>query len=215
MNKNNLLLSPEVRFHDKGAENLIMWFGGINEPHFSDKLSEATGFDQLTVTDAAKKWYTGGLVSGHACIKDGVHDLNSLIAERGYRNVVFCGQSSGGYGALLYGYHVRANLCIVFSPQTRNTYDGQCKMSPHVKLDSLGDLYRDHVDTRLVFNMARSEKDHEDSFFWDDWRQVNAFRSLPNATFITHPFDNHSVSVRIRETRNLYHYVAGIVTAFL
>ncbi len=107
------------------------------------------------------------------------------------------------------------NLCFVFSPQNRNTYDGQCKMAAHVKLENLARLYSDRTGTRLVFNMARSEKEHEDSFYWDDWRHVDGFRCHPDATFVIHPYNNHSVSVKIRDTRNLYHYVSGMIKAFL
>jgi len=210
----NILLSSqdEIRFHERGGENLIVWFGGINEPHFSVKLSEESGFDLLTLTDSGN---SNGLVSGHAHVEEAVKDLLSLVSSKGYQKVVFCGQSSGGYGALLYGHYCEADLCFVYSPQTRNFFDGQCKMTPHVKLYDLGDLYKNYHKTNLVFNMARSERDHETEFFWDDWRQVAKFKHHPSAVFLTFPFDNHAVSLKLRERRNLYSHVSLLIKAFL
>lgn len=205
----------EFRYYSMNSDHLIVWFGGINEPFFSGKLSNESGFDQISFIDAAKNWYTNGILSTHESVADGVSYLLNIIMQHKYAKVIFCGQSSGGYAALLYGFHLKVDLCILFSPQTRNFFNGQCMMVPSIKLVDVGDLYANNPGPNLVFNVGRSEGDHENEFYWDDWRQLSKFLSFDCATFIRHPYDNHSISVLIKNNGNLYRFVSGLIKAFL
>lgn len=213
--KSDLLFSDEIRFHAHGSDKLVIWFGGINEPHFNPDVAILSGCDMLTVRDAQASWYTRGITSKHFSAEQALYELTQVILDRGYRKLCLCGQSSGGYGALLYAHLLNADLCIAFSPQTRNFYSGQCQMMPHVKLQDIGELYRTNTKTKLIINMSRSERDHEDKFSWDDWRQVEKLREHPNATFLTHPYDNHAVSVKLREAGLLYKLTASLISTYL
>lgn len=208
-----MILDNNVRFFSANSDKLIVWFGGINEPFLSDKLSLETTFDQLSCIDNRFNWYTAGILQGDNSVDDGVFFLRRFLEK--YKKVVFCGQSSGGYAALLYGYYLSVDLCLLFSPQTKNFFNGQNVMVPTTELIDVSELYANGGRTRLIFNLSRSEKDHEDVFFWDDWRQVEKFMLLNQAVFIRHPYDNHSVSVKIRENADLYRYVHGLLVSFL
>jgi len=203
-----------LRFYQRNTRTLVIWFGGINEPYFSEKLSSVCNVDLIAVLDTKCSWYTEGFHEVHESYEDGLATLRCLIEENGFEKIILCGQSSGGYAALRFAIDLKPELVFVFSPQTRNSFDGQCRMCPHVNLLDLGDIYQDNLNTRLVFNMSRTERDHQMSFRWDDWWHVEKFISHPKATFITHPFDNHSVSVKIREEMDLYKYVNGMLLAF-
>jgi hypothetical protein len=204
----------DVRFYKNGSDTLVIWFGGINEPFLSGALANEGGYDLLALMDQRFDWYTNGVLPTHTLWEQGVAFLSKAIAEGGYRKTVFCGQSSGGYGALFYAFHCRAALCIAFSPQTGNFFNGQCHMVPHVPLHDLRALYGQGSDTVIVLNASRDESGHEDSFFWDDWRHIRRLENYPNATIINHPYDNHSVSVRLRQDNLLYKLVTGLIAVY-
>lgn len=101
---NDLLSSNELIFHNHGSKRLMVWFGGINEPHFNPEVARLANCDLLTVRDTTNSWYTNGLTSKHLNIEQAIFELNQFILGREYQKLVFCGQSSGGYGALLYAH---------------------------------------------------------------------------------------------------------------
>ncbi|MFE1598164.1 hypothetical protein ACE101_04825 [Methylobacterium sp. ID0610] len=203
------------KYYQNTSDTLIVWFGGINEPYISSKLADETGFNVLAVRDHKFSWYTKGIIPGHASIEDGRSWLSSFIEDKKIIKTAFCGQSSGGYGALLYSFHCHANCCVTFSPQTRNLFTGQCTMVPGVKIVDVGELYKNTKHTKLIFNIGRSESSHEHEFFWDDWRQVEKFKMHDSATFITHPIDNHSISIVLRNDGILYKFVHNLLRIYL
>lgn len=209
----NIMDNDEARFHFKGNDRLIVWFGGINEPFFSEKFSDIAGCDCVYVRDTRSDWYVNGVLPSQNSPIEGRDFLKDIMA-RDYRKVIFCGQSSGGYAALFYGWHCPADLVIAFAPQTRNMRNGQNVMTPRVPLVDVGDLYLSGSNTRIILNVSRNESAHEDDFFWDDWRQIRKISEFKGATVVSHPYDNHSVSVKLREDGLLYRYVTGMVNAY-
>ncbi|MEM8514817.1 hypothetical protein RCH14_004172 [Massilia sp. MP_M2] len=212
---NELLKSDEVIFHDYGSDNLIIWFGGINEPHFNPEIARLANCDILTVRDIMNSWYTTGLTSSHANIDQAILELKQFIADRKYKKICLCGQSSGGYGALFYSHLLNADLCIAFSPQTRNVFNGQCQMTPDIRIKDVGEFFDASSPTKILLNMSRSESDHDEQFAWNDWLQIEKLRKKPNVTVITHPYDNHSVSAKLREAGLLYRFTASLINTYL
>ncbi len=204
----------EVRFHLQGSDTLLVWFGGINEPFFSEKFAHLSGFDCVYVRDTRYDWYTSGVLPTHSSPIEGRDFLNALIA-RGYRRIVFCGQSSGGYAALFYGWHCPAHLVIAFAPQTKNFRNGQNASTPKVLLHDINKLYLSGSDTRIILNLSRDESAHEEEFFWDDWRQIKTLSSYDRATVVCHPYNNHAVSVQLHRDDILYRYVRAMVDVYL
>ncbi len=206
--------SEFFRYEKHGSDTLFVWFGGINEPFFSSSFPSYSGFDCLYFRDSEFDWYANG-VAGL------VPDAESLIAALrdglmpAYSHVCFAGQSSGGHAALYYGLACLADLCIVFAPQIRNQFDGQCKMVPHVPLKNLYNLYRDALETpKVLVNVSRSERDHSNEFEWNDLKQLDEFRNLDCVTLNIHPYDNHAVSVKLREEKLLYDLLVGYVGGY-
>lgn len=210
-----LLASDELMFHGRDTKKLMIWFGGINEPHFNPEVARLANCDFLTFRDITASWYTKGLTSRHDNINEAVSELKQFIEEKGYEKLCLCGQSSGGYGALLYSHLLNADLCIAFSPQTRNMFSGQCQMTPHVRLQDVGELYLNNTRTKVILNMSQSERDHDSEFSWNDWMQIDKLKGNKNVTIITHPYHNHSVSVKLREAGLLYMLTASLVNTYL
>ncbi|ANH71895.1 hypothetical protein ACS15_2519 [Ralstonia insidiosa] len=206
--------SDFFQYANQGSSTLFVWFGGINEPFFSSSFPERSGFDCLYFRDTNYDWYTQGLHGLTAQSSELVAALREEILPA-YSHVCFGGQSSGGHAALYYGLACEADLCIVFSPQISNQFDGQCRMSPHVKIPNLYDLYRDAAATpKVVLNVGRSERDHRHEFEWNDLKQIDDFRSLDCVTLNIHPYDNHAISVKLREDGVLYDTLCGYVMGY-
>lgn len=202
-------------FYQNGSKTLLIWFGGMDEPFISQKMAIACNVDVLAVTDKFKSWYSLGFCSNHSTYQDSLEQLEKTISDGAYEKLVFCGQSSGGYAALKYALDLKPDLVIAFSPQTKNAFSGSGRMSPHIKLEDLGERYANNIETKLVFLLARSEADHEDKFRWDDWWQVAKFRNHPSSTFIDLPYHNHNISSIIRNRMNLYSFISGLLTMFI
>ncbi len=208
-----MMSDEEARYYLNGNDRLLVWFGGINEPFFSERFPEISGCDCVFVRDTRYDWYTAGVLPSHTSPIEGRDFLNEVIA-RGYRKVIFCGQSSGGYGALFYGWHCPAHLIVAFAPQTQNMRNGQNIMAPQIPLTDVGDLYLSGSNAKIILNLSRTESAHENEFFWDDWRQIRKLSQYRGATVVSHPYDNHSVSVKLREDGLLYRYVAALINVY-
>jgi hypothetical protein len=201
------------KFHSNNSKVLIVWFGGMREPFFGKRFADESGFDCLYFRDSGFDWYTKGLAGVADNIELSAAWLNSFKLGK-YDFVCFCGQSSGGYGALYFGLHCSANLCIVFAPQIKNVFDGQCRMSPHVPLMDLYEQYRNQNPKvpKVILNLSRSEKDHLHEFAWDDFKQVENFKNLDCVTTIIHPYDNHATSFKLSADGILYRFLIANIS---
>ena len=206
--------SPDrVRFWPTDGNDVIVWFAGIDEPFMSDNLAKSTGCNVLTVRDLRNLWYNSGILEEHASVDEAASWLNDMLAP--FRNKIFIGQSSGGYASLLYGNRCDADLVIAFSPQTRNTRNGQCAMIPQNQIVDLRTVYLSDTEScPIILNIGQSEADHEDSFFWNDWLQIDFLRKMPYVTLTVHPYHNHSVSGILKQSNILYNLIRGFVNAY-
>jgi hypothetical protein len=206
--------SDVFKFYENGSRILFVWFGGIREPFFGKSFAEQSGFDCLYLRDAAFDWYTNGIVGLVDDVYQSVNWLKGFMSEK-YDFVCFGGQSSGGYAALHYGLLCNANLCVVFAPQTRNTFDGQCRMSPDVRLVDLYEIYSESLQPpKVVLNVSRSESEHVNEFMWDDFRQIETFRTLNCVTTIIHPYDHHATSFKLHDDGMLYGFLSSTVDLY-
>ncbi|PYE16593.1 hypothetical protein C7410_12934 [Paraburkholderia silvatlantica] len=197
------------------SDTLFVWFGGINEPFFSENFARESGFDCLYFIDKNYNWYTEGLAADGYGPEEFVAALTDIC--RRYRYVSFAGQSSGGYASLYYARRCNVDLVIAFAPQTRNLFDGQCGMTPKVRLADIYDLYSSAGAAErpaVLLNISRSEKDHHREFQWHDREQIAEMATLDRVTVVTHPYDNHAVSVLMRHDAILYRYLAAMVSVY-
>lgn len=200
-------------FHSNQSDTLFVWFGGINEPFFSRKFFDHSGFDCLYFKDQSYDWYTNGLSGSGLSKEDFIANLKDFAST--YTYICFSGQSSGGYAALYYALHCDAKLCIPFAPQTRNFFSGQCGMTPQVRLENISDLYR-HAERRpfVVVNLSRSEEAHTDEYEWHDHEQIRDFRKLDNVSIVIHPYDKHAVSFELKRNNILYSMIKSTIDCY-
>jgi hypothetical protein len=201
-----------VQFYLKNSDTLLIWFGGAHEPFFSESYAESSRHDCIFFRDGSIDWYTNGVKD----FLDTEHDLIEYLEKlrSKYKSIIFAGQSSGGQAALYYGKICNVDLCIVFAPQIKNVFDGQCRMTPTIKITNLEDLYAKGENPKVILNVSRSESDHLDVFQWNDIDRIEKFKSLDCVTLITHPYDNHAVAVKLREHGILYSFVDNLIAVY-
>ena len=97
-------------------------FGLPNEPASGFewfKIFENDNIHAFHCLDARQSWYLQG-VEGLAETPEGVAEaIRAYAEERAIKRVVTIGSSMGGYGALLIGGLIGADLSIAMSPQSR------------------------------------------------------------------------------------------------
>ena len=106
-----------------GNQNLLVSFGGINNglgvPVFEFfNLIKDLRTDKLFMRDLNQGWY-------HKGIGENIPDIEALsqflckeIEDGNFKNVVFIGNSMGGYIAMLLGTLLKVDYILVFAPQS-------------------------------------------------------------------------------------------------
>ncbi|WP_244178010.1 hypothetical protein [Gluconobacter albidus] len=208
------LPNSRCKFYDKKSRSIIIWFGGLGEPFLSEKLSDFTGMDCLSLLDINSNWYENGISDKFNSRKKMIKYFNSLKDYKNYEKMIFCGQSSGGYNALYFFYYAKGDLSIVFAPQTGNQFSGDGHMSPQVELKNISNLFKKN-EKNVVINISRSEKNNEKIYMWNDWWQIKDLKNYPNITIISHPFDSHATSLFLREKGIFYKFIKGIIDIYI
>jgi hypothetical protein len=217
-------LAPESR-------RLVMTFGGFYGEvlEFGGEIHDATGrlpayefarslrsvpLKRVYVRDHAAAWYHKG-VAGVADDIDAVADRLREIASCA-EDVVVLGNSAGGYGALLFGALLAAEV-HVFSPQTfiaphlREAH-GDSRWIP--QMAALGsDLDLRYADLRPV--IAKSEGTFHVYYGVGhtlDVIHAEHLGQLPQVTLHPIDYDRHDVIDGLRERGWLAEFVQGLVT---
>jgi hypothetical protein len=201
-----------VRFYLKKSDTLIIWFGGAHEPFFSVNYAKNSCYDCIFFRDGNIDWYTNGVAGFLDTEGELIEYLENCRSK--YKLIIFAGQSSGGQAALYYGKICEVDLCIVFAPQIKNVFDGQCRMTPTIKIANLEDLYAKGKNPKVILNVSRSEQNHLDVFQWNDIDRIKKFKYFDCVTLITHPFDDHAVTVKLREKGILYSFIDKLIEIY-
>ena len=108
-------------------KNLIICFGGLALKmggilpfEFLNYLSSIyqNECDLVFFIDHEKCWYHKGIQGITSNIDETALYINSIIKDKYYKNVIFMGNSAGGYAAILFGSICNVNHVISFIPQT-------------------------------------------------------------------------------------------------
>ena len=113
-------VSVELR---QGSDKLFLFFGGIvgsiGMPPFEFyQASKILEFSRVFVRDLSQSWYQRGLPGIGSNAADIGGYLNGLIKNSGASEIIFVGNSMGGYAALLFCAMLKTGKAVVFSPQT-------------------------------------------------------------------------------------------------
>lgn len=121
-----ITLSPSdsILIEFNNSKTLIVAFGGIkvrgDKPvfEFLNLLKDNQTIDKIFIRDMNQVWYQNGIADDITNLRSVADYLENIISSKKYSNVVFIGNSMGGYAAILLGTLLRANKIIAFSPQT-------------------------------------------------------------------------------------------------
>ncbi|MBU2653829.1 hypothetical protein [Acidomonas methanolica] len=200
-----ILGEDEFVFHsaEQVSEDIVVWFGGLGEPFISKKFSETLNINVLSFIDKNSSWYSErkSIIS---------RTLSGFFSYFRFQKKIFCGQSSGGYAALLFGKKVNANLFMLYSPQIKNSFSGDGHMSPPFKINNLERNFSS-INGNIILTLPRSENDHKESYRWDDWWQTDKIRKMDNVIVVTLPCDYHAVTVWLKERGIFYDYVNSFI----
>lgn len=111
------------QLEENNSNKLLVTFGGIKQGmgmpvyEFYNSLKDLK-CDKLYLKDLEQVWYHKGINHDVNSILKLKEFLSDLINRKQYENVVFIGNSMGGYGAILFGVLLNVNSVIAFSPQT-------------------------------------------------------------------------------------------------
>jgi len=100
----------------------LLCFGGIANaleipPREFFKVTEGFNCNRVFVRDFAQSWYHRGLPPITHDISSTKVYLQTLLQDHQITNsIVACGNSAGGYGAILFGYLLGVDSILAFSP---------------------------------------------------------------------------------------------------
>jgi pimeloyl-ACP methyl ester carboxylesterase len=109
--------------HNLQSQAMLLAFGGINGrlgmPPF-EFFNLTAGFEtqKIFVRDLHQAWYQYGLAGVTASVDETAQHLSKMIRAQNPVRVVVCGNSMGGYAALLFGLLLEVDVVYAFSPQT-------------------------------------------------------------------------------------------------
>jgi esterase/lipase len=113
--------NSDILFFKTGvSDRLVITFGGIREgigmPIFEfKKILSNYNCHQIFIKDSKQSWYQSG-IEGYPTINSLKIKLGELIED--YNDVIFIGNSMGGYAAIMFGVLLNVDNVIAFSPQT-------------------------------------------------------------------------------------------------
>lgn len=121
-NLNNELTSVLMKL-EPSSQTLLVCFGGIKGElpipvfEFLNSLDKYT-INKIFLRDFRQVWYHQGLLNISSNSEETLSYLKKKITEINAKRVIFLGNSSGGYAAILYGCLLNVNHVLAFSPQT-------------------------------------------------------------------------------------------------
>ena len=160
---------PVVRDFTADSRIMLIAFGGVGgklamPPFEFFNITSGFGIKKIFVRDVQKAWYHHGLPGVGTTIAHVVEALEKDIAAQSVERLVICGNSMGGYAAILFGLLLGADIVLAFSPQT---FIGKMRRFLHrdsrwneemKKLHSSERAQRNYFDLRAVFRRQVNRK---------------------------------------------------------
>lgn len=119
------------------------------------KIAASLRCSVIFLNDPARNWYQFGVPGFSASIDETVDRIKDWAEVLGASKIITVGSSMGGYGALLHGTRLDANICA-FAPEVvlRLPESRSAKMMPRestVVVPDLTDDIREHTQRTTVF----------------------------------------------------------------
>jgi pimeloyl-ACP methyl ester carboxylesterase len=141
---------------DVESHTLLVAFGGmfgrIGMPPFEFfSLAGSIPVKRLFVRDLNQAWYHRGMPGAGTTLASVAESLSELIDAHRVDRLVVTGNSAGGYGALVFGTLLRADVVLTFAPQTVLDLDELAAIGDHRWDDRLRPLVQEGaLDARWI-----------------------------------------------------------------
>lgn len=204
-----------VRIGRQPARRLLVVFSslgsGLARPEWGGSLANLAPSDRLDVLyvlDPACSWYC----QDPSCTWKGGNyyykELQSRFQQ--YEAVLFLGDSMGAAAALRFSS--LASAALVFSPQIDiSSYEAitRSDFSIDVRQKFQQELLRACRETSALIRIHYAENCHEDA------AAVNLLQCRRNIELVAHDYDDHILSLHLRDEGKLKDIVDGAIGAFL
>lgn len=200
------------------SDTLLLAFGGLKGgigrvlPFEFWNLTKDIKTKKIYVRDPYQAWYHRGLPGISRDFGGTVKYLRRMIGEQGPRRVVVCGNSAGGYAALLFGCALKVDLVLSFAPQT---FIGPVERKKHRDdrwKPKLKALYQnggnpEFYNLKRVIWRYRKNKTHYHIHYpkKDRLDEIHArrMRVIPTVELFPHDSDTHQMVMRLRDSGTL------------
>lgn len=112
----------EIDIVDKDKKTTIVFFagiaGGLGVPQYEFvTLSKSLDCNIIFVKDDKQLWYSKAGDGPNGNVNNMVQVIDTELKKLNSSKIVFCGNSMGGYAALLFSRFIKVDKVLVFSPQ--------------------------------------------------------------------------------------------------
>jgi hypothetical protein len=153
--------SPIAIEVDRSSSSVLIAFGGIQgslgmPPFEFFNLAAGIGTSKIFVRDLEQAWYHFGLPGLSRDIEGTAKLLRNEVTRLAPGRVIMCGNSMGGYAAILFGHLLEVDEVHAFCPQTfigrfrRMIFRDKRWAEQMRRLHSSGEMQRDYSDLRRL-----------------------------------------------------------------
>ena len=197
--------------------NLLVSFGGIRQGlgvptfEFFNSLS-GINCDKVFIRDFNQAWYQLGVDDQINSWYELKNILEKLIKENKYKNVLFLGNSMGGYAAMMFGTMLNINQVVAFAPQTFINNNKRLLYFDFRWKKQLKNIHKSSKKSNFVLNLKTHFKKIEystsiDIYFSDAHRldKIHANYLSKTKNVVLHPLreGGHAVVKKLRDNGDL------------
>ncbi len=224
-NKNNLDNSSGLLCEFTHSKKLLVTFGGVNQgvgmPIFEfNKTISHLNCDKILVRDLGQTWYQNGIDDNILSLLDLKDYLKKLIESNKYEQIVFMGNSMGGFAAILFGSMLNVSKVIAFAPQTFiGRYERLISLDfrwkkQMKKIHKNKDLDSTTFDLKNILNFSKSNTTKIDVYYSRTHRldRLHAVRLQKYNSITLHGFDEggHTLVKTLRDNKKLTEIINNI-----
>jgi hypothetical protein len=214
---------------ERPGATLLVAFGGLAHSvggipvfeFFSLVHGEDPAAKRLFLRDDAQCWYHGGVEGAGTTVPEVATWLRRVIADSGAERVVALGASGGGFAAILFGALTGIDEVHAFAPQTfvdrrhRALYFDRRYEPQIATLRSLPARHPLFLDLKQVVERAGEGTRfviHYPGLNRLDAIHARRMNRLPAVRLHRHPFEDHNVVGKLRESGALSALLQSIVS---
>ncbi len=207
------------------SDVMLVLFGGIAgnvgiPPFEFFNLPTTITTKKIFVRDLRQAWYHDSLPGTGNGVNEIAAHLRQLIQSQSPRHLVVCGNSMGGYAAILFGALLPARTILAFSPQTFIGRWRRLFVYDRRWYQQISHVYRSPYKHSPYFNLRRTFKQYRQPqtrlhIHYSIRNRLDRTHAHHLRTFTTlHPYhiDGHRLVRHLRDNGQLKHILLEVLT---